>query len=372
MAIDLNQMMNADEVEVIDPHGGALDLDDRLIRAVSEKSIEDDPIRMLRAYRFAANLDFTVDNETSETIQNSVRLLDSVSAERIRDELLKMLSACSSVHHLGAMDSVGLLEQIFPEIIRMKGMEQNDYHHLDVWGHSMLTLEFLEQNSIPDSVAKYRPDIEGYLEYELVKGRPRGSLLKLAALLHDVGKPAKRTMDNDGRIRFFDHNIEGSEIIANIGKRLKLANRETAFLRMVVKDHMYPLGLSVFLRRSRGAKGKQRAMRRFIRRTGGEWLAILLLSFADLRATQGPRRKTGDLEKLARMIGDIADMYFQQTRSPMPRLITGSDLMKEFGLLASPTIGKLLRQVGEAQIDGIVRTRDDAIEMVRNILSRRN
>jgi poly(A) polymerase len=116
-------------------------------------------------------------------------------------------------------------------------------------------------------------------------------------------------------------------------------------------------------------KEKGRAMRRFMQRTGSEWLSILLVSFADLRATQGPRRRADDLEKLAQIIGEIADMYFHEIRHPIPKLITGSDLMEEFDLPAAPIIGELLKQVNEAQIDGIVKTRDDAMELVRNILS---
>jgi poly(A) polymerase len=372
MAMDLSQIVNtsAHEVEVIDPWDGADDLDRGLIRLVSARSINDDPLRMLRAYRFAAILGFTVHDETSAIIQNSLDLLGAVSTERIREELFKTLSVDNSAHYLKAMDAIGLLEQIFPEIARTKGMEQNEYHHLDVWGHSMLTLEFFEQDPIPDSLENYFPETEDYLNYEPVKGRSRRSLLKLAAMLHDVGKPATRTIDTNGRIRFFDHNLEGAEIVGNIGKRLRMATREIAFLSTIVKDHMYPLGLIVFLRKPKAAKEKNRTIRRFIQRTGSEWLAILLLSYADLRATQGPWRKPDDLEKLNQLIGDATDIYFQQARSPMPRLVDGRDLMEEFGLSASPLIGELLKQVREAQMDGKVKTRDDAIDMVRSILSR--
>ena len=370
MAVDLGHIVDVHEAGVIDPHGGASDLDNRLVRIVSPESIRDDPIRMFRAYRFAATLDFAIHDETSAVIQNSLGFLDSVAVERIRDELFKTLASDSSVHHLRAMDDVGLLEQVFPEIAGMKGMEQNDYHHLDVWGHSMLTLELFEQDPVPDSLGSYFPEVEDYLTHESVKDRMRISLLKLAMLLHDVGKPGVRTMDVDGRIRFFEHNAEGAEIIGDIGKRLKLAKREISSLKEMVKKHMYPLGLSVFLRRQRSMKSKTRAMRRFIQRTGDEWLAILLLSFADLRATQGPRRGADDLKRLAGLMAEIADMYFQKAPAAMPGLIKGDELMKEFDLPASPVVGELLKKVRKAQIDGIVKTRDDAMEMVREILSR--
>lgn len=370
MAVDLRHVMDYDEVEVIDPCGGIDDLDKRIIRMASSKSIEDDGIRMFRAYRFAATLDFTIHHETSAAIRNSVPLSASVAIERIREELFKILAVDSSIHYLRAMDDVGLLEQVFPEITKMRGMEQNDYHHLDVWEHSMLTLELFEQNPVPDFLEGYSAEIEGYLKYESVKGRTRISLLKLAMLLHDVGKPSARTIDADGRIRFFDHNREGAEIIEGIAKRLKLATREVLSLMAIVENHMYPLDLIVFLGKPQSAKSKTRAMRRFLQRAGDEWMAILLLSFADLRATQGPRRQADDLEILANLMREMAHMYSQKNRPPMPKLVTGNELMKEFDLPASPVVGQLLKRVKKAQMDGMVETRDDAMKMVREILSK--
>jgi len=368
IAVELSQVMASHEAEFIDPCGGIRDLNNRLIRIASPKSISDDPIRMLRAYRFAATLGFTIHPETVAMIQDSVSLLETVSIERVRDELFKILAVDNSATYLRKMDGVGLLGQIFPEIALMKGMEQNDYHHLDVWEHSMLTLEYFEREPLPDSLNKQIP--KDYLNDEPVKGRARRSLLKLAALLHDVGKPQTRTVDKDGRIRFFNHNLEGIEIIGNIGKRLKLATREILFLKKMTEYHMYPLGLIVHLQRSRAMKRKKSALRRFIHRTGSEWLAILLIAFADLRATQGTRRKPDDLVKLGQLTDEIAGAYLHQTRFPMPKLVTGADLMAEFDLKASPAIGKLLKKVQKAQVDGKIKTRADAMEMVRNILSR--
>lgn len=370
MAVDLRHVMDDSEVAVIDPCGGIEDLNKQVIKIASSESMGDDGIRMFRAYRFAATLDFLIHDETSAAIRDSVSLAGSVAIERIREELFKILAVDNSIHYVRAMDDVGLLEQVFPEIAEMRGMEQNDYHHLDVWGHSMLTLELFEQNPVPDSLEGYSAEIEDYLKYESVKGRTRVSLLKLAMLLHDVGKPNSRTIDADGKIRFFDHNQEGAEIVEGIAKRLKLATREALSLMSMVEDHMYPLDLSVFLGKPRSAKSKTRAMRRFLQRAGDEWMAILLLSFADLRATQGPRRQADDLEILANLMREMAHTYSQKNHPPMPKLVTGSELMKEFDLSSSPVVGQLLKRVKKAQMDGMVETRDDAMEMIREILSK--
>jgi poly(A) polymerase len=386
MAIDLQQVVENDQVELIDPYDGSSDLVDKIIRLVSNGGISDDPIRLLRAYRLSADLDFVIHNDTLAIIRKSVGLLNLTSAERIRDELFKTLSADNSSHYLREMDEMGLLEEIFPEIAPMRGMEQNDYHHLDVWDHSMLTLEFLEKEPIPDfssdhphsvlsrgretQINIYYTEVEKYLSYELVKSRPVKLLLKLAALLHDVGKPITRSIDRNGRLRFFDHNLEGAQMMIHIGKRLRLAKREISSLSDMVKYHMLPLGLLVYMKKNKSAKDLNRAMRRYLQKTRAEWLNILLLSYADLRATQGPRREADDLIKLEWLMGKIADMYFQEIRSPVPRLIDGNDIMEEFHLPSSPAIGGLLRQVKEAQMDGKVKTREDAMEMLRDILKR--
>ena len=370
LAIDLRQTTVTGKAEIIDPHGGTEDLRNGLIRVVSPQSIADDPLRMLRAYRFAAVLDFTIDEATVTAVRNSVGRLEFVSIERVRDELFRILAVDNSARHLKMMDDVGLLEQIFPEIVQMKGMEQNDYHHLDVWEHSLLTLEFLETDPIPISLKNRLTEVENYLTHESVKDRPTMVVMKLAALLHDIGKPAARTMDENGRIRFFDHHLNGAEIMGDIGKRLKLASREITSLKEMVEYHIYPLGLINFLRRSRTQKQKTKAMRRYIGRVGPQWLAVLLLSFADLRATQGPRRRADDEEMLVQIIGEIANIHFAEIGCPVPGLVTGRDIMREFALPGSPTIGKLLQQVRKAQIDGEVTTRAEAIEMVRGILLR--
>lgn len=365
MAIDAYKILEDHDLEIMDPTDGIEDLNSSFIRLASPKSITDDPIRMLRAYRFAASLNFTIHDTVLSAINSSLDLLDFIAGERIRDELLKILGVDNSVLYLREMDELGLLERIFPEIISIKGMRQSKYHRRNLWDHSIMTLELLEQNLIPDSLANYKPEIEKYLQYESVIGRPRILLLKLAALFHDVGKPAVKIIDEEGRIHFFNHSTKGSEIFLNMGSRLRLANRETLFISNIIKEHTYPLGLSVILHEPRTAKEKDRMIRKFIQKANSELLGILMLSHADFKATQGGKKD--DLKRLDKVIGDTADMYFREN---MPKLITGDDIMKEFSLPASPDIGKFLKQVEDAQLDGKIKTRDEAMELIRNILSK--
>ena len=369
IAYDFNQLFTSDVIELIDPCNGIDDLNNRIINFTSPQVIVDDPIRMLRAYRFSATLDFTIPAQTSSLINTFSALINKVSVERIRDELFKILDVNNSAKYVKALDDVGILEQIFPEIKPMKRMLQNEYHHLDVMDHSMLTLKFFEEKTIPDSLHDYLSEIEAYLDYKIVKGRSRKSLLKLTALLHDVGKPLVRTTDKNDRIRFFDHHLRGAELALEIGSRLRLANRESKIMSDVIGYHMYPLVLYTNHNKHKALKrNRERDAMRFVHRTEAECLAVLLLSYADLRATQGPWRKDSDLEDLSHLLNEIADVYFREIYSPTSQLITGDDLMKAFDLDSSPIVGKLLESVREARIEGKIKTRQEAFRLVRDIL----
>jgi poly(A) polymerase len=325
---------------------------------------------MLRAYRFSATLGFSLYEDSVNLITDYAELLKISSVERVRDELYKIFDIGNCAKFIRAMDKTKLLEQIFPEIIQMKGMIQNDYHHLDVWGHSLLALEFFESNAIPNSLIRYESKINSYLDFEIVKGRTRRSLLKLAIMLHDVGKPLTRSVDKNGRIRFFDHHKKGAEIALQIGNRLKFANRETQSLSNIVENHMYPLFLCSqknILRRE-----KTRNILNFIKKMGSDCLAVLIIAFADLNATQGIKRSDDDLKNLNELISEIADTYFHQLDSPIGQLINGDELINRFGMSQGVAIGKMLALLKEAQINGVINDHRQAMNFVRDILDKSN
>jgi poly(A) polymerase len=370
MAIDFNKLMQTDSIELIDPYNAIDDLYSGLIRIPSAQTILNDPLRMLRAYRFSATLGFSLYEDSVNLITDYAELLKISSVERVRDELYKIFDIGNCAKFIRAMDKTKLLEQIFPEIIQMKGMIQNDYHHLDVWGHSLLALEFFESNAIPNSLIRYESKINSYLDFEIVKGRTRRSLLKLAIMLHDVGKPLTRSVDKNGRIRFFDHHKKGAEIALQIGNRLKFANRETQSLSNIVENHMYPLFLCSqknILRRE-----KTRNILNFIKKMGSDCLAVLIIAFADLNATQGIKRSDDDLKNLNELISEIADTYFHQLDSPIGQLINGDELINRFGMSQGVAIGKMLALLKEAQINGVINDHRQAMNFVRDILDKSN
>ena len=371
MALDFDRLVKAKDIILIDPCNGSYDLENRRINFTSESSIMNDPIRLLRAYRFSALLDFLITDNAKSMIHDYRTLIKTVSGERVRDELFKILSVNNSVYYIKEMDSVGLLEEIFPEIAPMKGMTQNDYHHLDVWGHSVLTMENFENEPIPDILSNYQEYIEDYLDYEFVKGRSRKVLLKLASLLHDVGKPSTKTIDINGRVRFFDHHIVGAENAVNILSRLKLSKKENAFICNVIRNHMYPL-LMLMSKQKHAPRQIKRMIRRYINNVGSLWLPIILISYADMRATRGIRSKSSDIDGMLDLIGMIANTFFNEIYPSLPVMVTGEDIMREFNLPSGPIIGEILEKIRSAQIDEIIKTPSEAMELARNILLKCN
>lgn len=367
MAINFNSLVKAKKPELIDPCNAIHDLKNKYINFTSQTSIIDDPIRILRAYRFSALLDFIITEQAKFMIREYRTLIKTVAGERVRDELFKILSMNNSVYYLREMDSVGLFEEIFPEIVPMKGMMQNDYHHLDVWDHSVLTMENFEKEPIPEVLSDYKDYIESYLDYEIVKGRNRKILLKLASLFHDVGKPSTRTIDINGRIKFFEHYNVGAEIAVNISSRLKLSKKENTFICNIIKNHMYPLMMSIS-KRKQTTKQLRRMIRQYIQNVGLLWLPIILISYADMRATKGIRNKPDDIDNMLDLIKMIANIYFNEIYPSLPVIITGEELMREFNLSPGPIIGEILKKIRSAQIEENVKTPSEALELARKLL----
>lgn len=369
MAIDLIELMSRGSCNVIDPYGGIADMEHSLIRVISKENLIDDPLRMIRAFRFASILEFNIDIETERLICELSSLIATVSNERIRDELFRILYSCNSAEYLKLMDKVGLLEQIFPEINEMKNTPQNYYHDLNVWEHSVLTMELFEQHPVPEYLSEYSDHIERYLSHELVKGRSRMTLLKLVVLFHDVGKPGTQSVASDGRIRFFEHYLHGEEIAKQIGARLKLARREINFVTKVIKYHMYPLFLCNSLKASPEQDITSKGVRKFIYETGDEWLPILLISDADIRAT---KQGKDSLIYLAKVASKIANAYFNESAPLPPPLITGKDVMNEFNLAPGPIIGKILKHVRKSQLNGELQTKEEALELASKMVKDMN
>lgn len=373
MAIDLS---DTDKPRFIDPYDGRHDLKAKTIRAVSDTAFGDDPLRTLRAVRLAAELDFRIEPETERLMRRDAHLITGVSAERVRDELSKILAQPGAANHLGYLDELGLLKAIIPEVEQTKGVEQPKPHYLDVFTHSLETVRRLEEvigilegeRSVNPTLHPLSPvpyPLAAHFSQPTSGGRTRLVLLKLVTFLHDVGKPPTKSTDRDGRIHFFGHAELGGRIVGGILKRLRFSSSEVKLARTVVAEHMRPMKLA---RQETVTKGD---IYRFFRDTGEAGIDTLLLYLADHLATWGPNLRPARWRRRVELVNSMLTDYYQRREEVIspPQLLDGHDLMREFGLEEGPRIGELLEAVREAQVEGEVRTKEEALAFVSEILT---
>jgi poly(A) polymerase/tRNA nucleotidyltransferase (CCA-adding enzyme) len=376
--------------EVIDHHGGLSDLDAGLIQPVSEESIRGDPLRALRAVRQAAQLGFTLSRDTETLIHRDGAALAGVSGERIRDELARLLALSFAASYLDRLDDLTLLSTILPELEALRGLEQPAPHYLDTLHHSLETVRALELilyevasteveqqagrpgveqmpnslSSVSQGLFSYAEQLQAHLMRVLSDVRTRLVTLKLAALLHDIGKASARTLDEQGRIRFIGHEVDGARMAGEALRRLRFSNLEVRLGETIIRNHLRPLLLA------NEGRVTPRAVYRFFRDTGEAGVEVLLHALADRTATDTPDAGDESWSRLValteRMLGD----YWQRQAESVnpPSLIDGHDLLHEFDLQPGPSIGGLLEAVREAQANGEVTTRDEALALIYSIL----
>ncbi|MDP2652505.1 MAG: HD domain-containing protein [Candidatus Omnitrophota bacterium] len=360
LCVDIKDVEPGAELNEIlkDHRGGLKDLKARSVRMNSVRTFREDPLRLLRAYSHRAVLGFKIEKKTLAQIKKDVKLIRRVSFERVRDELFKILASPRAAETLKAMDACGLLSEILPQITVMYGVHQGGYHHLDVWPHSLETVRQFE--GVLEQM-KDDPDVTAYMGECLAGPRPRYALVKLAALLHDIGKPETRKKEVD-RISFHGHEHVGRNIARPMAKALKLSTRERYVLEDIIQWHLRPGYLSNFKQPS------ERSVFRFFRDTKDEAVSVLLMSLADQRSTRGPLTSEADQRHHEKICLGLTRRYFEIKKAkPLVRLIDGHDLIKALKLTPSPLFGKILKEIEEMQATGKVATREDALAAARGI-----
>jgi putative nucleotidyltransferase with HDIG domain len=366
------------QADIIDPAGGLRDLDRRLVRAVSEANLREDPIRLLRAVRIALETGFQIEEETGRMLSRLAHTLAGAAAERQRDEFVPALSLPRAAEGVRMLDRFGLLSALLPELDVTRGVEQPNEHHWDVFNHSVETVAAMDMLLADERPGEepwrtlwtglwtalgWWPDARARLENEISGGVSRKALLKLAALLHDIGKPEAKSIEANGRIRFFGHSDLGAEIAGRALRRLRFPSEVVSNVRAMLKEHLRPAQMA-----EQGVPS-DRAIYRFFRDTGDAGIDTLFLSLADHLATAGPRLNPEGWGVHLMAVSYVLQRRLLEQRPPeAPRLVTGDGLMAGLGLPPGPLIGRLLEAVGEAQAAGEVSTPEEALELARRQL----
>ena len=371
---------------IIDLLEGGNDLRQKLIRACSPTALSDDPVRILRAIRQASAFGFRIEKNTRELMKQATGQLDRISPERLRDEVFKILKGSKPDASIRALEMLGVLSYIMPELLSMKGVEQSEPHMYEVWTHTLAVLDYLDQiisslrvgydaektndmftGLLTLRLGRYRQQIAAHFAKPLNVDRSLRSLLFFAALYHDVSKPETKTVEESGRTRFFDHDMQGAKIAADRARAFNLSNDEIDRLQIIIKNHMR---MHSFADRvlNDGQPPSRKAIYRFFRDSGEAGVDLVLLGLADVRATRVHALTIEVWNAYLDVARILLESYWERPQEIIapPRLIDGNELMKELGLKPGPAVGQILESIRENQAAGKIEDREQALAFARD------
>ncbi|MCM8787295.1 MAG: HD domain-containing protein [Candidatus Omnitrophica bacterium] len=348
------------DFSLIDYFGAQEDIKKRLLKVIKERVLKDDPLRILRGFSFMANYGFRITEETKLAMIKYKTLLKKVSAERISEELFKILISDNSHPAIKLMSDLKIIDQIIPYIKNMRGVWQGRYHHLDVWEHSLETLKEFER--LYKNKFSKNQFLFGYLNEELGLDKRRLLVIKLACILHDIGKPKAKRQKGKKTI-FYVHEKIGKDLVEKIADRLRFSSKIKEVLTKLVLWHLRPGYLADQINPTK------RAIYRFFRDTQSEGVGVILLSLADWRATKGPLTDTKKRTKHERIMLKIVNNYFLEAQiKPLKKIVDGYDIMRKFNLIPSPLIGKILNKIKEEQVLGKITNKKEAYNIAKKII----
>ena len=353
--------------DALDPHGGARDLDQGLLRLVSPQAYEEDPLRPLRLVRLAAELGLKPEGETERLTAAAAARLSEPSPERVFAELRRLVMAEGVLEGLELANRLGVLGAVLPELTELEGMEQSRFHHLDVLDH---TLEVLRQLIAieADTAAVFGdlgPGVAAVLAEPLADELTRGQALRLGALFHDVGKPATRAIREDGRVTFIGHDRVGEQLVSDIFRRLRTSERLRSFVARLTREHLR-LGFLVHDRPL-----APRGVHDYLRRCQPVEVEVTVLSCADRMATAAPGQQewiAAHLELARELMG--AAMAWRAEGPPRAPL-RGDELARELEMVPGPELGAILADLESAVYAGEVATREEAVAYARRVRENR-
>jgi poly(A) polymerase len=348
---------------LVDPFGGERDLAARTLRVVGPDAYERDRLRPLRLVRFATELDFEVEPSTAAATRDWGPRVTEAAGERIYAELRRIVTAPRAADGLRLASDLRVLGSVLPELERLRGIEQSQFHHLDVYDHTIEVLESLGEidadlaNYFPDDAAELRRVLDAPLGDELT----RAQALRFAALLHDIGKPETRSFTDSGRVTFIGHDSVGAGIVRDICIRLRTSERVREFLAQITRHHLV-LGFLVH-----EGPLSRRMIYRYLKLCSPVEVEVTLLTCADRIATRG-KNAAAAIEAHLDLARQLMTAALRWRREGPPRApLRGDELAQELGMTPGPDLGRLLAELEEASYAGEVRSADQAVEYARRL-----
>ena len=350
---------------MIDCTNGYKDIKQKIIRIVSDIVFKNDPIRLLRAFRLACTLKFQIEKKTFLAIKNHAHLVKTAAAERIQIELLKILGTPNCTETIVAMKGTGVLQCILPEVTKLEKCHQNQYHDFDAYHHTITALSALEEILTAPEII-FKPE---YIFFKTANFIQNPEQLKLALLLHDIGKPSSHSVSFDGKIHFHHHEKVGMFMAEKISRRLALSNNLRTYITSIIENHLYPMLL--FLEDKKGHLSKRTTIKLF-RKIKELTPDLLLHAAADFAGKKKSNDHVVIPPEFINFSQKLSKYYFNYIESTQnhPPLITGYDLIKNFGLTPSPLFKTILDAVEEGRLTDQLKGRSEALRWVKSFLDK--
>ena len=351
--------INLSNGEIIDPYNGQEDIKNKVIRHIKDSNFEEDPLRILRAFRFASTTGFEISEETKKSINKYKHLLFAPAKERINYELMKLFGGVKCSKTLLVMDEFGILEDIFPYVKEMKKVPPNTHHHLDLFHHVVETVRNIEELYLNATVEE-----KEHLDSVDFGGFPRISHLKLAGFLHDIGKYSTWTIEEDtGRHRFIKHDDVGAKMCVPYLREMKFSKKQIEYISSMIKNHIYPSNVID------APDLNEKVKMRYLRKMGANVIDNIILAKADRLSARGEAITEEIVEANLNGLDSLLIFYFEkrETLKPLPKLLDGIEIMEIKGIKQSPELGKIINALKEAQLNGDIVTKEDAIDFVNSL-----
>ena len=341
--------------EVIDISGGITDISNKCLNYINEHNFVDDPLRLLRVYRFQAMLGFELAPETISAVCKFSNLIHRPAAERINYEILKLFSGKFAHVALENMNKTWILEEIFPFVNELKQIPPNAHHHLDLFSHSVETvkqIQFLYENS-SDEVKEHLQTID-------FGGFSRIAHLKLAGFMHDIGKFSTWSIE-EGKHRFIKHDDVGAKLSVKFLKNLHFSNKQIDYISSMIKYHIYPSHVMT------SPQITEKIMMRYVRKMDINSIDAIILAQADRLSARGPEITDEIVERNLNSLNMLLKFYLEvkENLQPLPKLLNGNEVMEILKIKPSAELGQIMEALHEAQISGEVVTKEHAIEFVK-------
>ena len=349
--------INIKTSEIIDTTGGLEDFKQNELRCFDEKSILDDPLRLLRVFRFLAIYGFEIEENTFNYIKNHKKLIHTPAIERINYEIVKLFDGKFAHIALLEMDKTGLLEELFPFINEYKKVPPNTHHHLDLFNHLIETVKQI-QNIYENAT----PEVKTHLEKYDFGANSRLAHLKFAGFLHDIGKFSTWTIEENGRHRFIKHDDVGSKIAKEFLSKNKYSKKQINYLTEMIKFHIYPSGVMC------APEINDKIMMRFVRKMEDNAIDIITLAKADRLSARGEAITEEIVENNINLLTKLQQFYLDKKDSlKLEKLLSGEEIMEILSIPAGKKLGEIIRNLTEAQINGDVLSKAEAINFVKKL-----